>query len=398
MVFRYVDSFAALASSTRILSQESIEGYDLARLARCLGGASPRVALVIDNSFLVARSRVIDNLLHEDLAVSVFDQVIPNPSSKNVMAALARFRSFAPTIVVGFGGGSVLDAAKAIAIMMENEGHLDEYLGSEATRTLAPRRLPLVLLPTTSGTGAEVTRFGVYTARSGRKYTLVHPGLQADVAILAAEQTASLPPELTAATGFDALSHALETLWNRKATPQSNVLAHGAAVAVLRHLPAAYEAACTGRCDLPARQALLEAACWAGVAFNLTGTAAVHALSFILSEEWNVPHGMACAFTLEDILRLNALDEISRGKLAEVAMDAIERDALGADPVEALAGRIQELKSRMGLPRSFSDLGVSVTESSIEQQFARAFDDPKMANNPIQDRNRIFNILKAKIA
>jgi alcohol dehydrogenase class IV len=280
-------------------------------------------------------------------------------------------------------------------MLLSNGGDLNDYLGPEATRKVEKREVKLILIPTTAGTGSEVTKVGVYTARGGRKYTLGHPLLQADMALLVAEYVKTLPPPLTASTAFDALSHALETLWNRNATPLTDRVATESAVHILRWMETAYDSSLSGTED--GRAEMLEGACMAGIAFSITGTAAVHALSFILSEEWHVPHGVACAFTLEDIFRLNIREAKTKQRLARVAA-LLFGDGNEDVLIAAFLDRIVALKKKFGLPFTFKELNIELNEDHIGALFNKSLDDPKMKNNCIaMDRQMVFKLIKDKL-
>ncbi|MGL4369085.1 MAG: iron-containing alcohol dehydrogenase, partial [Spirochaetota bacterium] len=328
-------------------------------------------------------------------SVIVKNRVMPNPKSEDIMAMVDELSGEKIDVVVGIGGGSALDSAKATAMLLSNGGDLDEYLGAQAVRKIEKKNVKLILIPTTAGTGAEVTKFGVYTARSHRKYTLNNPLLQSDVAVLVSSFTHTMPPALTAATAFDALSHALETLWNKNGNPVTDRIAVESAVAILQCMEKAYDSSVSGKTD--GRREMLEGACRAGIAFNLTGTAAVHALSFILSEEWNIPHGTACAFTTEDILEYNLKDAATKKKLAVVACRLFGEASEDA-AVSRLTAEIMRLKKKMAMPCRFADLKVSVSADQIPVLFERAFDDPKMDNNIVPAQKiEIYEMLQKKI-
>lgn len=172
------------------------------------------------------------------------------------------------------------------------------------------------------------------------------------------------------------------------------MVAVDAAVFILQWLEIAYRSAVAG--DRDGRKEMFQGAAKAGIAFNLTGTAAVHALSFILSEEWHVPHGAACAFTLENVLKLNAQDLSTRMKLAKIS-----RRLFGDDSEEALINKLVDrivfLKKKMRMPVTFSDLGIEVDPEKIPELFDRAFEDPKMKNNKADvTKDEIFAMLKEK--
>jgi len=331
--------------------------------------------------------------------LSIMDKVVPNPESKDIMAMAEAARSSKAAAVLGIGGGSTLDSAKAVAMLLENPGDLDEYLGPDASRKPQGRSIPLILIPTTTGTGSEVTRFGVYTARSGRKFTLNSPVLQAETAILAQDLVANLPPALVAATGYDALTHALETLWNNNATALSDRLALEAAAAVLQSLEPAWQAS-HATAATPERVAALaklqRAATLAGIAFNKTGTAAIHALSFILSEEWHLSHGAACAFFTQNVFDINMQEPAVRSKFVVLAKRVYAEAGESAGSslsdegyIQYLRDRLVALKRLMGLPDRFSDIqGFTLPENASEKEqiatlFDKAQNDFKLKNNPV---------------
>ena len=384
-----------LLSQTKVLAPERFEAADLDKILSYTGGADSDVCIIQDSRPMENRDTLIGEL-KALRKLMVLDKVYPNPKTEDIMEMADSLKDSAPSVIVGIGGGSALDSAKAIALILSNGGDLDDYLGPDATRKPEKKDVKLILIPTTAGTGAELTKFGVYTARSGRKYTLNNPLLQADVAVLVTEFTYTLPPALTAATGFDALSHALETLWNKNATPLSDMAAIDASVHILRWLETAYKSAESG--GKAGRREMLMGAAKAGISFNLTGTAAVHALSFILSEEWHVPHGMACAFTLEDILLKNAKDPGTKSKLARIASELFDSTDSEEKLVQRLYDRIAELKKMMKMPSKFRDLDVLVTRQEIPVLFERSFGDPKMNNNIFSiEAEEMYEMLGDKI-
>jgi len=339
-------------------------------------GRTARPILVVKDSTPVpARDRLIGDL-SEHRKIIVLDNVRPDPRAADITAMARSATAQAPAILLAIGGGSTIDSAKGLAILLSNGGELEDYLGPSATRKIERCQVKIIAIPTTAGTGSEVTKVGVYTAQSGRKHTLAHPLLQPGVAVHMPALTYALPPALTASTGMDALSHALEPLWNRNATALSTRLAIDAAAGILRHIEQAYASSRTGQAA--GRLEMLQAATGAGIAFNITGTAMVHALSFILGEEWHVPHGVACAFTLEDVLLYNAPHPVVGPRIGRIAR------ALGIatnDPIGWMYEQIISLKKRLAMPFIFADLKVELSERDIPRLFNRSLDDPKMRNN-----------------
>ena len=433
----------SLLSSTKFLSFEKMTGEDLASIVYCLGqgfnGRRPRIAFVKDGrpSDTV---RELEEELSSHYEVVALDRVQPDPRAADITTMALECDIEHIDLVIGLGGGSVMDSAKAIAMLARNGGNLEEYLGPNPHRAIERKGLPLLLVPTTAGTGSEATKVGVYTSSSGRKFTLSSPFLQADAAALSGALAATMPPSLTASTGFDALSHALESIWNKNATPLTLDAAIRSAGMVLRALPKAYQASLqqeqrirmSGSSHTDIRRyflghdddheygknqsvnavflKMLEAAASAGIAFSITGTALVHALSFVLSEDWHVPHGAACAFTLEDAYRLQAEDPRVRASLEVLAREVF---ALGADKADKkeenrsgshsddLVARLLEhivgLKATMGLPFTFENLGIKIDSEEIRKRFERALDDPKMANSmPQVTKDEVYALLEAK--
>jgi alcohol dehydrogenase class IV len=404
-----------LASPTRVVEAGSFTADLLERIVLYLGGNADAGVMVITDPrpFPVRDAALAELARRRKLAghrkLTVLDQVVPDPKTADIDAMAERARAEKPALILGVGGGSTLDSAKAVAMLTANEGLLDEYLGPNPARKIGTKGPLLVLIPTTAGTGSEVTRFGVYTARTGRKYTLASPLLRSDAAVLCAALVADLPQALVASAGFDALTHALETLWNRNATPLSDALAEEAAVAVLETLLPAWEEA-GRRADAskggaPARAALLAAANKAGIAFDKTGTAAIHALSFILSEEWHLPHGSACAFFTDTVYELNSRHPAVAAKLARVmrriGQGAGTSSASSDAEAAALLGKaIGTLRAKIGLANVFSDLNQAAPDRDATlQRFVSALTDPKMANNIVPvGQAELTGLIEPKLA
>lgn len=386
--------FEQAITSTKIITTGQLSSGDLDKLIFYCGGEQAHPCIIIDNNPLSSRDQMLEQL-RQIRQVEILNKVFPDPKVDDIMDMVNEMRAKAINIVIGIGGGSSLDSAKAIAAVLSNGGDLNDYLGADATKKIEKRDIKLILIPTTAGTGSEVTKVGVYTSRSGRKYTLGHPLMQADIALLVTEYVDTLPPSLTASTAFDALSHALETLWNRNATPLTDKVAIESAIHLLKWMDIAYDSSLSGAKE--GRAEMLEGACMAGAAFSMTGTAAVHALSFILSEEWHVPHGVACAFTLEDVFQLNLKDKETKQRLVRIAKELFgegEEDSL----IATLLCKIITLKKKFNLPFTFKDLNIELTEDRIEELFNKSLDDPKMKNNSIPvDREMVFELIKRKI-
>ncbi len=393
-----------LLTPVKIISAPDLDSdlmIKIVRFATGIGERTLNITIVRDEYPMKARTSLIEGL-RAGASVMELTDVSPNPQTQDIDMMTAKYAGHASDVIIGIGGGSVLDSAKALAMLATNGGSIDEYLGPAAVRKIEKKGIPLILVPTTAGTGSEVSKVGVFTSGSGRKFTLGSPFLLADAAVLCGGLTHSMPPSLTAATGFDALDHAFESIWNKNATPITRMASVDAAIAILEVLDGVWDASNRVQSPLPGdaeiRQKMVEASCMAGVAFSITGTAAGHALSFILSEEWHIPHGSACAFTLEDIYRLALQDAASAGELAKIGAHFYPETKDQAKLCELLLEKILEMKKRMNLCETFSGLGISLKKEDIPRYFERAFSDPKMLNQlPPMSPSIIYPVLEAKL-
>lgn len=352
-----------------------------------------KLAIIVDNAPIASKSTFIDSF--NENQVVVFDSVQPNPRSSDInqMYNNPLFKNC--EVIIGIGGGSVLDSAKALAMLKTNGGNLDDYLGNNPKCKIEHRCAPLILIPTTAGTGSEVTKVGVYTSDSGRKYTLGSPLMHAHFAILVQDMILNAPPALIASTGLDALDHALESIWNKNATTKTLKLSRKAAIEVLENIKPLYEAAKLKQTSYALARKMLHASCMAGMAFNLTGTSAGHALSFVLSETWHIPHGTACAFTLNGVFELACEIAQTRKQLAIISKhfhpEVNNQDLL----ISLLKEDIRRLTVDLNQPTCFDDLQIKLSKDEIDQNFARSFDDPKMHNQiPKATKDNIYPLLR----
>ena len=385
----------ALLTPVHILAYDELNAHELRMIASLASGKLDglTLAVVADNAPIPAKEELIGEL-GRIATVYRYGNVRPNPTTADIMAMFGDPAFTEIDLIIGIGGGSTLDSAKALAMLATNRGELEEYLGNKPKRTITKTSLPLVLIPTTAGTGSEVTRVGVYTDSTGRKHTLGSPLMMAHTAVLVASLLDSVPPSLCAATGLAALDHALESIWNRNATPVTRMIARGAAIEILETLPRLHRA--IKRNDREKRtltKKMLLASTKAGIAFNLTGTAAGHAISFVLSEEWDVPHGMACAFTLLEIFDWALTDPAVHGELGMIGRH-FHPEADDERAVAALREDLHALVAELGIPMDFSALAVAPDDLSV---FDRAMDDPKLHNQlPPLSKEDLHKLIGAK--
>jgi alcohol dehydrogenase len=288
----------------------------------------------------------------------VVKDVSPNPDLAQIDAQLENLEGLNVGDVVAIGGGSVLDTAKILAAgVSAGRTSLREHLlaGRPLRSTRASR---LVCVPTTAGTGSEVTPFAtVWDHSAKKKLSLSGEALFPDVALLDAELTLSLPEEVTLSTGLDAITQAFESTWSRRASPVTRAFAVRAIRAGLRALPALVGA--PG--DLRLRNDMLEASLLAGLAISHTRTALCHSISYPLTAHFGVPHGYACAFTLGEVFDFNR--EAQPAAFEELA------NSLGFESADALRRQIEELRIAAGVAptlRRYIDDGAAVAGLATE--------------------------------
>lgn len=346
----------------------------LARHVRNLGCHS--VLLVTDAGVLAARllDDVLSELERDGLRVTLFAEVQPDPPESVILAAVSMARASSADCVIGFGGGSSLDAAKLAALIACSDQSLSGIYGLNLA--MGPR-LPLILVPTTAGTGSEVTAVSVVTTGVGEKNVVISPLLLPDLAVLDAELTLGLPAPVTAATGIDAMVHAIESYTSRHLkNPISDCLAREA----LRLLSANLHEACRNGANLEARENMLLGACLAGMAFANSPVAAVHALAYPLGARFHIPHGLSNSLVLEPVMRFNLGTVASLyAELADVVLPGLVGDATAK--ANALAGYLGSLASELGLPTRLREFGID--EADIEDLTTDAARQTRLlGNNP----------------
>ncbi len=318
-----------------------------ARLAaRAVARLGPRVLFVTDAGVMrLGLAAAALEGLSAAAEVVVFDGVEADPSRATLEAAVAA--GVGATGVIGFGGGSPMDVAKLAALLLGSGEDLDGAWGVGNAR--GPR-LPLALVPTTAGTGSEATPVAIITVGADEKRGVSSPHLLPDLALLDPDLTLGLPPAITAATGIDAMVHAVEAFASR--APNANPVSRTLAVAALDLLGANLERAVADGSDRAARGAMLLGANLAGQAFANSPVAAVHALAYPIGGRYHVPHGLSNALVLPHVLRFNA--PAAAAEYAALAPHAFP----GPGEVPDLAEGFAALAARIGLPPRLRDVGV----------------------------------------
>jgi len=304
----------------------------------------------------------------------VFAEVLADPPEAVILAAVEAGRACGADCVVGFGGGSSLDAAKLAALLLRGGEALSEIYGINQSKGA---RLPLILVPTTAGTGSEVTAVSVVTTGAGEKNVVISPTLLPDLAVLDAQLTLGLPAPITAATGIDAMVHAVEAYTSRHLkNPISDCLARDA----LRLLSGSLRHACHDGADLAARENMLLGACLAGMAFANSPVAAVHALAYPIGARFHVPHGVSNALVLGAVMRFNL--EAAAPLYAQLA-EIVLPDVTGSEHerARALVDHLGALAGELSLPTRLRDVGIG--EADIEALAEDAMKQSRLlGNNP----------------
>lgn len=322
----------------------------------CAALSSGRVFLVTDPGIVAAglHKAALSSLTGAGLACSIFQDVQADPAEGIVMDALARARTEKIGTVIGLGGGSSMDVAKLVAALCNSSQAL---AGAYGAGNLTGTRLPLVQIPTTAGTGSEVTPISVITTGATTKGAVVAPQLLPDVALLDPELTIGLPPQVTAATGMDAMVHAVESFTSAiHKNPYSDMLAANA----LKLMSANIETAVHDGEDLDARTAMLFGSLLAGQAFANAPVAAVHALAYPLGGHFHIPHGLSNSLVLPHVLRFNYETSAHHyTTLARIVMqDRGEGHASDAAFTESLPDYFEALVDRLGMPSRLRELNV----------------------------------------
>ena len=337
-----------------------------------------RVFLVSDNGLMKAGliKPVIAQLEAVGISTILFDDVVADPPEAIVLQAVKIARASRVDGVIGLGGGSSLDVAKLVALLVGGGEQLADIYGVDMARG---KRLPLILIPTTAGTGSEVTPISIITTGEAEKKGVVSPLLLPDVTVLDADLTLGLPPYITAATGIDAMVHAIEAFTSTSANnnPVSRVLAQEA----LRLLGANIEKAVNTPQDKKARSNMLLGSMLAGQAFANSPVAAVHALAYPIGGIFHVPHGVSNALVLPHVMRFNlpfcALAYAELAPLVFPELSEVPADRRGS----VFADRLAELSKVLGVETTLREVGIG--EQHIVKLASEAMKQTRLlVNNP----------------
>jgi alcohol dehydrogenase class IV len=300
-----------------------------------------------------------------------FSGFSPNPKLEEALQGVAAFRGSGAQAILAVGGGSAIDMAKLISVLSPQTDPALEILRGE--KSIARPAVPVIAVPTTAGTGSEATHFAVVYV-GGRKFSLAHPEVLPRYPVVDPDLTSNMPPGLTAVSGLDALSQAIESYWSIHSTELSRALARRALELAWEHLEGAVRAS-----TAEARLAMCRASHLAGRAIQITKTTAPHAISYAITSRFGVPHGHAVAVTLGPLLVFNA----------GVEAEEIVRFLGCADPEEACAA-IRALMARIGCADTLGGLGIHGAENHgflcDEVNVERLANNPRRLTRPALER------------
>lgn len=333
-------------------------------------GALERVAIVTDKQLvqLGLLTPMLQALKTRGVSLLIYDEVLPDPSESSIILAANRAKEFGAQAVIGFGGGSPMDTAKLVAALLGSEQPISQMYGVDK---VSSNRLPLALVPTTAGTGSEVTHIAIVTVDDDKKLGISSSKLFADLAVLDARLTVRLPSNITAATGIDAMVHAIEAFTSRHLkNPMSDMVAKKA----LKLIHSNLEKCCLDGQNIKARESVLLGAMLAGQAFTNAPVAAVHALAYPIGARFHIPHGLSNSLVLPSVLKFNA--RAAEAQYAELAAHI----GLAANS-HALTSELQRIAKATGLSTRLRD--VNIPESALPTMAKDVTQNTRlMSNNP----------------
>ncbi len=359
-----------------------IGGGSLSKLGELVKELGSRAYVLFSRSF--ARrfgyvERIKELLEAEGIKVGIYEGIKPNPPISQCDEVAKKVREFSAEVVIGFGGGSVMDAAKAVAVVAVRGGSASDYVLPKVVE--GGDALPVVAVPTTCGTGSEVTRYAMLTDEvSKRKVTMVGSSIIPKVAIVDPEVLKHLPKEMIKWTSLDAFSHAIESYASVNSNPLSDSHALLAMKLIVENIVDAVEG------DFKALKNLHIASTLAGLAINSTGTTALHALGYYLTTHHGVQHGLANAVLMPYVMDIN-LRAIEPTKVDALAL------LLRTQGVDGIVASIKVLLKKLGIPSTIKELGVSKDELRNYAEVVKGY-SRNLSNNPVKvDDEYLMNVL-----
>ena len=370
------------AAQFNVPSTIIIGGGASQQLATQAARLGARRALLVTDATMVASGwakRCGDQLAAVNIATSVFSGVQPDPTDENVRDGLALLRKDNCDLVIGFGGGSPMDAAKVIAVAATNDAPLRDFSGYHR---IARPGVPLVLIPTTAGTGSEVTKVAVITdTERNVKMMMLDVHLLARVALIDYELSLTMPRALTAHVGVDTLTHGIEAYVSRKA----NALTDPLALECIRQTAAHLLTAWAEPSNRPAREAMMLAACLGGMAFANSSVCLVHGMSRPIGAIFHLAHGLSNALLLPEITRYSVRGAVARYARVARSVGAASAGASYESAAGALANYLEQLNARLGIGRlrDFVKADAAAFERQLPAMAEAALTSGSPQNNPV---------------
>lgn len=328
----------------------------------------------------VAKAGLLDMLLDvlkkDGIEVGAFDQVIPEPPIDTVEEIAEQVKAGGFDVIVGFGGGSSIDVAKVVSILVTNGGPAEQYVGID----MIPKKgLPTIMIPTTAGTGSEVTPNAIFSFPAEEvKKGIVSPKLIADVALVDPVFTYCLPPAITANTGMDALIHAMESYLAKKANKMTEEIALNAINLISQNLRTAVH--CGD--NVEARYNMALGSLMAGISFGNTGVGAVHALAMSMGGKVAIPHGLANSLMLCEVMKYNMVGQMEKFAIMAEALGENTTDLPLRKAAKKVIDALESLIADVGIPTRLRD--VHVPKESLKEIAQGAINQTRLLSNNIR--------------
>ncbi len=335
--------------------------------------------------------KVLDVLKKAGIPFDVFSEIKPNPTVSNVKAGVKAFAESGADFILAIGGGSSIDTAKAIGIITNNPDFSD-VVSLEGVADTKKKSVPIIALPTTAGTAAEVTiNYVITDEENHKKMVCVDPNDIPAIAIVDAELMYTLPKGLTAATGLDALTHAIEGLITKGAWEMSDMFEIKAIEMITRYL----ETAVNEPSNAEARNGMAVAQYIAGMAFSNVGLGVVHGMAHPLGAIFDIPHGVANALLLPTIMEFNAPAALDKYVDIARAMNVYQTSMTKEEAAQAAVEAVKSLSKRVGIPQTLTEIGIK--EEDLERLADAAFADVCTPGNPREVSKEIILELYKKV-
>ncbi len=350
-----------------------------------------KVLLVTDESLIKCNvvQKVSEILAKANIKFRLFADIKPNPTVENVKEGLVQLKKVHADVIVAVGGGSVIDTAKAMAVIATNPQYKD-VISLDGVANTKNKCLPIIALPTTAGTAAEVTiNYVITDTKRHKKMVCVDPNDIPTVAIVDAELMESMPKNITASTGMDALTHAIECMITKSANSMSDMFAYQAIKDIYKYLPIAVK---DGK-NREAREKMAQAQYIAGMGFSNVGLGIVHSMAHPLGGRFDIAHGLANAMLLPTVMKYN-LDSPSKPKfrLIAEAMGIDTKDLTDEQAGQKAIKAVEKLKKEIGIPEKLSSLGI--LESDLDVLSEDAMNDVCTPGNPretsVEDIKKLY--------